>query len=697
MYSSLQEVSTFDSLAEKLILSKSLRGKLEILNRFLEAQEFRERSIPLERFTLEEKVVLKAVVACNQGALLRRPDALRPLLDDLLPVERFYRDLGGIVGYQAMMLVLLHSKEEKSTQVTFHSPKWWDLTKDQGEKDALAGIMHLPMMAEMYPLGGAGDRLSLVDEHSGEALPAATLEFCGKTLLQGLIEDLQAREFLYFKLTGKVSLTPVAIMTSQEKDNHRRILDIFEKQNWFGRPKESFRFFKQPLVPVMDDLGKWCFKEGGRLLLKPGGHGVIWKLAQEAGIFEWFKHLGRTKILLRQVNNPVAGCDFGLLALSGIGCTEKKDFGFASCPRLVGSHEGMNVLIETKRKEEFSYSLSNVEYCEFQKRGIVDASEKRGSPYSLYPSNTNILFADLKAIQNALLSGPIPGMLINKKRCSYYDEKGKKQEKSVARLESMMQNIADHIRHPFPSRIAPDEIKTLRTFLTYNERKKTISCTKRKYVVGSSLLETPEGCFLDILDNAYDLLKNHCNFDVPKVRSPAAFFSKGPSFLFSCLPALGPLYSVVAQKLKGGHLTEGSSLDLQLSELDAENIHVDGSVSVIATHQSVLNSNLGAKCFLKNVSFVNRGINFSAPNCYWKRSIDTHEHVEIVIKGSGEFHAESVTFHGSLKLVVEDGMRVTAKEVDGEIRFTKERISSPTWNWNYCIKDHRLILQNARN
>ena len=49
----------------------------------------------------------------------------------------------------------------------------------------------LPEMGEIYPLGGAGDRLGLVDEVTGESLPVAMLPYCGRTLLEGLIRDLQ--------------------------------------------------------------------------------------------------------------------------------------------------------------------------------------------------------------------------------------------------------------------------------------------------------------------------------------------------------------------------------------------------------------------------------------------------------------------------------------------------------------------------
>lgn len=49
----------------------------------------------------------------------------------------------------------------------------------------------MPDLGEIYPLGGSADRLGLVDPVTGESLPAAMLLYCGQTLLEGLIRDLQ--------------------------------------------------------------------------------------------------------------------------------------------------------------------------------------------------------------------------------------------------------------------------------------------------------------------------------------------------------------------------------------------------------------------------------------------------------------------------------------------------------------------------
>lgn len=64
----------------------------------------------------------------------------------------------------------------------------------------------MPKLGEIYPLGGAGDRLGLVDPNTGECLPAALLPFCGRTLLEGLIRDLQVQDVDSFNLNKDVML-----------------------------------------------------------------------------------------------------------------------------------------------------------------------------------------------------------------------------------------------------------------------------------------------------------------------------------------------------------------------------------------------------------------------------------------------------------------------------------------------------------
>ena len=49
---------------------------------------------------------------------------------------------------------------------------------------------------------GAGDRLGLRCEETGASVPTAMLPYCGRSLLAGMVRDLQAREALHHRLTG---------------------------------------------------------------------------------------------------------------------------------------------------------------------------------------------------------------------------------------------------------------------------------------------------------------------------------------------------------------------------------------------------------------------------------------------------------------------------------------------------------------
>ena len=242
-------------------------------------------------------------------------------------------------------------------------------------------------MGELYAIGGAADRLN--DQNKDKQhQPAACKSFLGKPLLQYLFDDLWAREYLAYRLTDRIHQTPVAMMTSHVKESHDKILDLFEKNNWFGRKKDTLFFFPQILVPSFDQEGKWQVDSDQCLVMRPGGHGAIWKLAIENDVFHWLQEQGRKNILVRQINNPIAGIDDGLEVCLGFGLHQNKHFGFISCARLAGSKEGMNVVKKFATNE---HVISNVEYCELEKYGISDQPINTKIPYSQYPSNTNIL------------------------------------------------------------------------------------------------------------------------------------------------------------------------------------------------------------------------------------------------------------------------------------------------------------------
>lgn len=628
-------------LLEQLKRCSSWEDKLSLLS--LPKQPW-QNELPVEK-----AYVLSALHALDPAVLdpwKGDYEALKPLVDVLWRTEEFYQDLGGLVGYY--LTTLEHVVEHtKSSEEHIFPPPSIDLRSGAYAELVNKGLDALPEMGEIYTLGGAGDRLHLVDEKSGEPLPVALLKFCGRTLLEGLIRDLEAREYLYFRRHGKKLSTPIILMLSQDKNNDEIITAFCEKMHWFGRPKERFFILVQPVCPVITIEGTFAVKGPLDLELKPGGHGVLWKLAIECGAFDWLEQQNRSFCLVRQVNNPLAGIDNTLLSLAGYGYSHKKAFGFTSCPRMKGMAEGMNVLRGIPTKEGLSCSISNIEYTEFAKHPHRETDGE-------FFANTNILYADIQAVREAVSALPIPGLLVNLKHSP------------LVRLESTMQNIADAITDTISEPITTEK---LRTFLLLNDRSKTMSVTKKAYA-GASLYETPEGCFYDLLKENCRLLKEVCGCTLHEMPTQEEYLQKGPkkgpSLLFLYHPALGPLYSIIAQKISKGSFSYGAELQIEASEVALHGLSLDGSL--------LIKGDGASNCLLEQVTIQNKGLDHTVPQVYWKNELTRKEALHIILEGNAQFIAKNVHFVGNREIRVPDGFSCIAQQKsDGSVLIHYEK------------------------
>jgi UTP---glucose-1-phosphate uridylyltransferase len=62
------------------------------------------------------------------------------------------------------------------------------------------------------------------------------------------------------------------------------------------------RLFRQPMVPVVGAAdGRWPLAAPLAPMMKPGGHGAIWKLMLDEGIFDWLAAHRREAALVRQI------------------------------------------------------------------------------------------------------------------------------------------------------------------------------------------------------------------------------------------------------------------------------------------------------------------------------------------------------------------------------------------------------------
>ncbi len=708
-----KQVRDVMDLSKHLACRRTYRDKVSFLNTLPQVQKDFKLPSPIKNFTKNllprQEYLIKAVFALHQGThLFKVPKEVscphiffEKILDDLMAIEHFYKEIGGLIGYQSLVLSCLSNLDEKDQRDLFYPPKGIDLSSPDSSVVRVAiieGILKQKEMAEFYPVGGTADRLDLRDEKTGRKMPAACLLFQGKHLLERVICDLEAREYLYYKLFHQQITTPIALMTSKVDQNHDQIQKICIKNHWFRRGKKNFKFLIQPSVPVFNREGKWCLKKPLELLLRPSGHGALWLLADKQRVFHWLKTLGKKKILVRQINNPVGGIDYGITAFLGIGHRQKKLFGFASCRRCVHAHEGVNVFKVSREKEKQKVSLTCVEYCDFEKFGIEDKAQSPDLKYSYFPSNTNILFADLKAIEKAARKILFPGLLVNFRKGLYFDHFHGKKEAHLARLETTMQNIADAFSTPFNQH----QPLALSTYLTFNKRRKTISTTKRKTTHKKELLETTEGCFYDFIQNAQELLSHHCNMKVSKIKSESEFLKKGPPFLMSYHPCLGPFYDLIGQKIQGGEIKDGAELQLEIADLDIKNLFLEGSLLILANavhgHHHLgkrIYSNKTGQCILENIHVQNQGIDWDAKDhLFWKHVMKRKESVIIELLGHSRFEARNVIFRGNHFIKVPDKTHLIVFQKRGKLIYEKHPLKDQKPFWSYHIqKDQSIRLE----
>lgn len=711
------QIMYLESYLEELKKIESFKDKLDFFDETTEVKKFLSSHPDFRSFFEElkpkEQIMLKSLVLIAQEnillSLIRHKKIEKDFLETLLEINHFYDSSHGLISYQITILKLILDQEKlqyhSSSHEKYLKPQGIDLAVDSKSTRALIrmGLENLDKLCEIYPVGGAGERLKLTSA-TNEPLPVAKLPFLGLSLLEALVRDLQGREFLYFKLTGKQLLTPIAMMTSSENNNDEHIRLLCKSKAWFHRGIKSFHLFTQPMVPVVTIDGDWMLKANSKLMCKPSGHGVIWKLSSEMGIFSWFKQHGRTKMLSRQINNPIAGVDSGLLGFIGAGFKENKVFGFASCDRFVGSSEGMDVLIETKKENGYAYKITNVEYTEFVKKGIEDQPESGNGKISKFPANTNILFVDILKVDEAIKKLPIPGMLVNLK-CSLpiIDGQGQLKSIKVSRLESTMQNIADEIIDAFDGQLKEEEYQNLSSYITFNERNKTIAVTKKSYST-KCFEETPQSSFYALLKNSHFLLSECCEMNLPSFSDPDIYLAEGPFLMVNYHPALGPNFSIIAQKLRKGQIKKNSELQLEIAELDMENLELDGSLMIHAEHvlgsvdeKGVLQYGKNiSKCRLKNIKVKNLGIDREADNHYWKNEIKRHESLKINLHGHSEFVAENVEFNGNLKFDVMDGQRMIVTMQNNKPHYKIESLkkNSESEYWSYAFDDEdRIVLK----
>ena len=156
------------------------------------------------------------------------------------------------------------------------------------------------------------------------------------------------------------------IMTSNE--NNDATVGFFEKNNYFGYPKDKIVFFKQGELPMIDTNGKILVGEDGLIKMAADGHGGIFLSMKKNGIIYDMKTRGIEWAFIGGVDNVLVNMvDPVFLGLA----IDKKVLAAGKSVVKAGPHEKVGVFCRREGKP------SVVEYSEISKE-MAEATDNKG-------------------------------------------------------------------------------------------------------------------------------------------------------------------------------------------------------------------------------------------------------------------------------------------------------------------------------
>ena len=181
----------------------------------------------------------------------------------------------------------------------------YKLPKEEYEKYEKIGVEKIKggKLAVVTMAGGQGTRLG----HNG---PKGTFDLglpSHKSIFEILTDTLkEAREKYDVDI-------PWYIMTSDANDVETQ--DFFQKNNFFGYPKQCINFFKQGKLPMVDKEGKILIDENGQIKEASDGHGGIFQSLRKDGVLfdlkskniEWVFIGGVDNVLVKPVDPVLIG------------------------------------------------------------------------------------------------------------------------------------------------------------------------------------------------------------------------------------------------------------------------------------------------------------------------------------------------------------------------------------------------------
>lgn len=202
-------------------------------------------------------------------------------------------------------------KTEKASQTAFEPADFYSLPKTVQEREDRKKLQRLGeeilrqgRVATFLVAGGQGSRLSY-DGPKG-AFPISPVK--RKSFFQLHAEKILA-------LSRKYGVTiPWYIMTSES--NHDATIEFFDKHAYFGLSSTQVKFFRQEMVPALDEKGLLIMDARDHVFVNPNGHGGSLSALKKSGALSEMKERGIDLIFYFQVDNVlVKMCDPVFLGL----------------------------------------------------------------------------------------------------------------------------------------------------------------------------------------------------------------------------------------------------------------------------------------------------------------------------------------------------------------------------------------------
>ena len=237
--------------------------------------------------------------------------------------------------------------------------------KDMYEKKGIEAIKY-NKLAVVTMAGGQGTRLG----HKG---PKGTFDFgleSHKSIFEVLCDTFKDAWRKYD------TVVPWYIMTSRE--NNDATVDFFEKNSYFGYPKEAIHFFKQGELPMIGTDGKILLNENGMVKLAANGHGGTLQSMDKCGVIEEMKNNGIEWVFISGVDNVLVKPIDPLL------------IGMSIHNKVLGSVKSIE---KTDPKEKVGV------FCRKNKKvGVVEYTEISDEMASLRDDDRSLVYGDANAI-----------------------------------------------------------------------------------------------------------------------------------------------------------------------------------------------------------------------------------------------------------------------------------------------------------